>query len=80
MNTYEIEKSDDQFQDELNELYGTVTICGMTFDQGSALRELDPIAFRCALADEPIKYGCGECNAEYEDQEEAEECCKEEEE
>ena len=34
------------FEELLGEVYGTVEICGYTFDAGRALRELDPIAFR----------------------------------
>jgi hypothetical protein len=81
MNITEIEKDEREFEDILNETYGTVEICGMTFDQGTALKELDPVAFRCAMSDEPIRYACGECGKEFEEdeQDEAEECCKPEE-
>lgn len=75
MNVIEIETDEKDFEDELNEMYGTVEICGMTFDQGTALKELDPTAFRCALADKDIRYACGECSAEFDDKEEAEACC-----
>ena len=34
------------FEEMLGEVYGTVEICGYTFDAGRALKELDPIAFR----------------------------------
>lgn len=34
------------FEELLGEIYGTVEICGYTFDAGRALKELDPIAFR----------------------------------
>lgn len=81
MNVIEIDKDEDEFEDELNHLYGTVTICGEIFDQGTALRELDPTAFRCSLADEPTTYQCGECSENHgEDRDAAEECCKVEEE
>lgn len=76
----EIELTEEEFRDKLDEIYGTVEICGMTFDSGRALQELDPIAFRCALSDEPIRWKCGECDLEYDEEEEAEECCKTEEE
>jgi len=76
MNAYEKEIDEKGFEDTLNEIYEPVDICGMTFDQGRILRELDPIAFRCAMADEPVVWVCGECDAEFEDQDEAEECCK----
>jgi hypothetical protein len=80
MNVIEIEKDEDEFEDELNQVYGTVEICGEVFDQGTAIRELDPTWFRCSLADCPTTYQCGECNENHgEDQDAAEECCKVEE-
>lgn len=77
MNVIEIEYDEDDFEDYLNRTYGSVEICGQDFDQGTALRELDPTAFRVALADEPTTYQCGECSENHgEDQDAAEECCK----
>jgi hypothetical protein len=78
MNIIEIEKSEDEFEEYLTEIYGTVKICGMTFDSGRALREMDHVAFRCAMSDEPLRYACGECNKVYEEdeQDDAEKCCK----
>lgn len=80
MNAKLIEKTDEEFADSLTEIYGTVEICGMTFDSGRAFQELDPTAFSCAMADEPEQWQCSECDSIYETEEEAEECCKEEEE
>lgn len=79
MKPIEIEKDEEEFEKMLNETYGEVEICGMMFEQGTALRELDPIAFRCALSDEPIQWQCSECDNIFDDEDEAEECCKEEE-
>ena len=76
MKAYEKEKDENAYEEMLTDAYGTVDICGMTFNAGYALRQLDPTAFRCGLADEPIIYVCGECSEEYEDDEEqANECC-----
>jgi len=41
----EIENSEDDYEEFLNHCYGTVEVCGMTQDQGTALRELDEVAF-----------------------------------
>ena len=41
--------SEEDYMDLLDDIYGTVEIAGMTYDTGRALRELDPIAFRCGL-------------------------------
>jgi hypothetical protein len=78
MKVQEIEKDEKDFENSLNDMYGSVTICGMDFDSGSALKELDPIAFRCALSDEPITYQCGVCDKSFDECEfdEADDCCK----
>jgi len=45
----------------------------------SALKDVDYIAFRTSLNDaEGDRWGCGECDTEYESEDEAEEYCKEE--
>ena len=36
---------EDLMEEQLNDCYETITICGYNYDQGSALRRLDPIAF-----------------------------------
>ena len=49
--TFCYEEIADQFEETLNEVYGTVNICGQDFDAGTAYRELDPIGFRCGVSD-----------------------------
>jgi len=81
----ETELDEKEYEDVLNELYGDVEVCGMTYSAGCALRELDPTAFRCGKVDyedqldkdNPL-WLCGECGDEYDDEDEAEECCKDE--
>lgn len=72
---------EDSFEEMLNDLYGTVEICGCTFNSGYALKELDPIAFRCGLADmqeyEDV-YICPICEEEFCDEEDALYCCQDE--
>ncbi len=47
-----IDISESEFIDFLNDVYcEDVTICGMTFSQGEALKNLDPVAFHCGLGD-----------------------------
>lgn len=71
-----VEMTESEYEDYLNECFETVTICGMTYDQGSALRQLDPIAFRCGLADmDTEKWECGYCGERFDDETSAEECC-----
>lgn len=46
------ERSDeDQYEEWLNDCYGDVDVCGISYPAGRALRELDPIAFRCGRND-----------------------------
>lgn len=47
MNEYEAQK---MYEDYLDECFGTVEICGITFSSSRALKELDPIAFDCGMA------------------------------
>lgn len=42
---------ENDFVDMLNDIYGEVEICGYKYGAGYALREIDPVAFRCALDD-----------------------------
>lgn len=75
----EKEISDSDYRDYLNETFGDVEICGMTFNSGRALEELDPTAFRCGKVDfeDTIEdvWECSECNTEFKWEEDAEECC-----
>lgn len=72
--------TEDDYDDMLDECYGDVDICGITFNSSYALKELDPIAYRCGFLDyqeyETV-YECPICGEEYEDEEDAEECCQE---
>ena len=74
-NYLEVELTDDEYEEKLNDIYGVVQICGQTFESGRALRELDPTAFRCGLSDELIQYECLSCGNRYEDEDEADRCC-----
>lgn len=33
------------FEEILNEVYGEVTVCGYTYESGTLLRRIDPVAF-----------------------------------
>ena len=41
----------DQFEGMLDEVYGTVSVAGMEYGTARALKDLDPIAYRCWLLD-----------------------------
>lgn len=81
MDAYQREYDEKQIEEYLNEIYGTISICGMEYEAGYALRSIDPIAFRCVNADlmnSMDLWFCGECDNEFDNREEAEECCTEE--
>jgi hypothetical protein len=75
MNAQEIELTDNEFELLLNERHSEVDICGIIYAAGYALRNIDPTAFDVALADEPTRWKCDECDQEYDEESEAEECC-----
>ncbi len=51
VDAYEIETSEDEYNDMLDDVYGEVSICGMTYQSSRALKELDPTAYDCGKAD-----------------------------
>lgn len=79
----EYEMSDDEYQEFLTEIYGQVDVCGYKYNAGYVLKELDPTAFRCGKSDEESMrddtFECGVCGTVFNDEDEAEECCKPEE-
>ena len=80
--TVEPNLDEDEVIEQLDEIYGEVDICGMKYSSGRALKELDPIAFREAQLDLednlPTKYECGVCGEQYDEEDDANECCQEE--
>lgn len=71
---------EDSFEDMLNETYGTVDVCGYSYDAGYLLKKLDPIAFNCSLNDfqeYETRYQCPICGEEFEDEDDALDCCPE---
>ena len=47
----ELRYGEDSFDEFLDALYGSVEIVSMNFNASRILRELDPIAYRCAYDD-----------------------------
>lgn len=47
----EVSLSNSEYKDFLNEMYGSVTVCGQEFDHGDLLEDADPVAFRCGKSD-----------------------------
>lgn len=82
MNAKEIEReiTESEYEDVLDDIYGDITICGMKYPSGRALKELDPVAFRCGKVDYEDsldhQWECGECGIVYDDEDDADKCCK----
>lgn len=48
----EVTITDSEYADMLTDIYGTVEVCGQTFDQGELLQDADPVAFRSGKSEE----------------------------
>jgi len=77
MNAKEIEVTKEAYDGWLDEIYPPLEIGYLTFDASRVLKELDPIAYRCGMADISKQWACSECRSVYETKEDAEECCNE---
>lgn len=47
----EVDLSESEYEDVLDEIYGDVVILGMTYGTGAVLSGVDPVAFRCSQGD-----------------------------
>lgn len=50
-NCGEVQLTDDQYAEQLDDIYGEVNICGMTYNAGYALQQVDPIAYDMGKSD-----------------------------
>lgn len=51
VNNGQVDISKDEYMEFLDNVYGEVTICGMTYSAGAALEACDPVAFSVGLGD-----------------------------
>ena len=51
LDSFEVSRDEDDYEECLNDSCGTVYVCGVTFDAGYALRNLDPTAFRIGMGE-----------------------------
>lgn len=54
---------EDTYEEYLTECLGEIQVGNLVFDAGRIIRELDPIAFRCGMADETCAQEEEQCNA-----------------
>ena len=45
------EVSEEEYDDMLDDCYGEIEVCGLTYWASSLLKRIDPIAYRCGLSD-----------------------------
>lgn len=50
-NLYFEHEIDAMYEEMLNDCHDSIDICGYTYEAGHALKEIDPIAFRCGVSD-----------------------------
>lgn len=56
IDSFEYSCSDDEYDQMLDDVYGDVEICGMTYSSSRALKLLDPVAYSCGKADFESNY------------------------
>jgi hypothetical protein len=50
-NVYTHKQLEDVFEQEITDTSAEIEILGLTYQAGDVLRRLDPVAFRCSMAD-----------------------------
>ena len=63
---FEYSLTDSEFDDFLDESYDEVNICGLTYSASQALKECDPVAYRCSKSEYEGNFDLDDCE-EYTD-------------
>ena len=74
----EIEYTEKMHEESLHEALPPVEIGTLQYPAGTALKELDPTAFRCNWSDNTVenaRWECDECGGDYDTEEESDDCC-----
>ena len=58
---FEYSLTEAEFDDYLDECYDEVNICGMTYSASNALKNCDPVAYRCAKSDYESNFDLDDC-------------------
>lgn len=75
-----IEYDENEFTEYLDEIFPDCEIAGRKYSTSDALQSVDPIAFDCAMfewTNEQPKWECDTCNSQFEEEEDALNCCPE---
>jgi rubrerythrin len=79
---YDLDNEDhkDMYEDMLNECFGDINIAGLNYSTSLAMKKVDEIAYRTGFDDwsdgQVEEWLCEECSSTFDNQEEAEDCCK----
>ena len=63
---FEYSLTDSEFDDFLDEAYDVVNICGMIYSASYALKNCDPVSYRCSKSDYENNFDLDDCT-EYTD-------------
>jgi hypothetical protein len=69
----EVGGDEDAILQMLDECYPEYKIGNLTFSPSQIIKECDPVALRCMVAAEPIRYQCDDCQEMFDDEDEANE-------
>lgn len=61
INSFEYECSDEVYNNMLDDCYEEVNVCGCIYQPSEALKQLDPIAYRCGKSDYESEYDLDNC-------------------
>ena len=79
----DVEEKEKYSYEDYNEVLdceGTINVCGYEMFPSTILEQCDPIAYQCGYSDcQEYTYICGGCDTEYDEYDDAHECCKEDE-
>ena len=64
--TFEYSCTDEEYNEYLDNIFDEVEVCGMTYNVSYALKELDPIAYRCGKSEYEADFDLENCE-EYRD-------------
>lgn len=79
MNAQQIDREEEEYEEYLRDMYGDVSICGISCDAVDALKVVDETSFNVGYADwssENRAWECAKCDETYNDEEEAQVCCE----
>lgn len=66
VDNFEVEVSEEDYDNFLDDIHGDVSICGYDYSASEALKSIDPVAYRCGKNDYEANFDLDDCQ-EYQD-------------